>query len=107
MTENTYEYKSPSGRTARLILSDADVSTSQKLYIYNADGVSGEYFSPVVPVTEPLGLGAVLLDEHEVIWVRAEPIDSQDKRVWVNKKTDYVVWSRITNPTVLSEGYTA
>ena len=107
MTENTRVYKSLSGRTARLELPDADVNPPQNLYIYGADGVSGEYFSLVVPVTEPFGLGAVVQDGSGVIWVRAEPIDLQDKRVWVNKSTDYVTWSRITNPTVLSEGYIA
>jgi len=107
MTENTYEYKSPTGRTARLELPDADVNPPQNLYIYGADGVSGEYFSLVVPVTEPLGLGAVVQDGSGVRWVRIEPSSSQDKWLWINANADYVAWSDIINPTVLSEGYTA
>jgi len=107
MTENTHVYKSLSGRTARLELSDNDVNPPQSLYIYGADGVSGEYFSLVVPVTEPLGLGAVLLDDRGTQWVRVEPSTYRGKWPWVNKDVDYVSWSAIANPTVLSEGYLA
>jgi len=105
MTENTCVYKSPTGRTARLVLPDADVSAPPSLYIYGADGVSGVYYQLVVPVTEPLGLGAVVQDEFGVKWVRIEPINSQDNSVWANSETECEPWSDIINPTVLSEGY--
>ena len=107
MTENTYVYKSLSGRIARLELPYDDAIAPRSLYVNTAITDDGEYYQLVVPVTEPLGMGAVLLDNNGTQWVRVEPSTYQDKWPWVNKDADYVSWSAIANPTVLSEGYLA